>query len=146
MTTDNNQVTISNATSGYLYIQKSTSGTKTYYNVKLGDDTDNNKFTYSVTDGDWLFTSVTYTNRVLEYYTTQTRWAFHTAADAPVYLFKQQEEEVATTFYSSSVTCATAISNEVETTVLKAQKVIENGQVVIIRGNDKYTIFGQKLQ
>ncbi|MBO4691140.1 MAG: hypothetical protein J5621_09745, partial [Paludibacteraceae bacterium] len=28
----------------------------------------------------------------------------------------------------------------------KWKKVIENGQVVIIRGNNKYTILGQKIQ
>ena len=51
----------------------------------------------------------------------------------------------ATTYYSSIVTCGeTAIDNNV--VAPKAIKVLENGQVVIILGDQKYTIFGQKIQ
>lgn len=50
-----------------------------------------------------------------------------------------------TTYYSSVVDCATV---DIDNTVVapKAIKVIENGQIIIILGNDKYTIFGQKIQ
>lgn len=51
----------------------------------------------------------------------------------------------ATTYYSSVVTCGeTAIDNNV--VAPKAIKVLENGQIVIIFGDQKYTIFGQKIQ
>ena len=51
----------------------------------------------------------------------------------------------ATTYYSSVVSCgATAIENT--KAEVKAVKVLENGQIVIIRDNEKYTIFGQKIQ
>ncbi|MDY5651120.1 MAG: C10 family peptidase [Paludibacteraceae bacterium] len=51
----------------------------------------------------------------------------------------------ATTYYSSIVTCGeTAIDNNV--VAPKAIKVLENGQIVIILGDQKYTIFGQKIQ
>ena len=51
----------------------------------------------------------------------------------------------ATTYYSSVVTCGeTAIDNNV--VAPKAIKVLENGQIVIILGDQKYTIFGQKIQ
>lgn len=50
-----------------------------------------------------------------------------------------------TTYYSSIVTCGeTAIDNNV--VAPKAIKVLENGQIVIILGDQKYTIFGQKIQ
>ena len=52
-----------------------------------------------------------------------------------------------TTYYSSVVTCAgTNIENTQVVDGEKAIKRIENGQIVIIRGNEKYTIFGQKIQ
>lgn len=51
----------------------------------------------------------------------------------------------ATTYYSSVVTCGeTAIDNNA--VAPKAIKVLENGQIVIILGDQKYTIFGQKIQ
>lgn len=50
-----------------------------------------------------------------------------------------------TTYYSSIVTCGeTAIDNNV--VAPKAIKVLENGQIVIILGDQKFTIFGQKIQ
>lgn len=51
-----------------------------------------------------------------------------------------------TTYYTSAISCIpTAIENTkmMDGTTIK---VIENGQVVIIRGNEKYNIFGQKIQ
>ena len=51
-----------------------------------------------------------------------------------------------TTYYSSVVSCT---GTDIENTVIdceKAVKVIENGQIVIVRGKEKYTIFGQKIQ
>lgn len=98
----NNQASIYNATSKYLYIEQSGN----YYNIKLGDNTTANKFTYGVSSGNWLFTSVTYNTRVLEFYTTRDRWAYHTAADAPVYLYKQQSNS--STTYSGYTTSCTA--------------------------------------
>ena len=50
-----------------------------------------------------------------------------------------------TTYYSSTVTCATTDFKQVEK-VEKAVKVLENGQIILIVGNNKYTIFGQKIQ
>lgn len=102
ITVSNDQVSIHNETEGYLYIVQSGS----YYNIKLGDNTINNKFTYSVNEGNWLFTSVTYPSRVLEYYTKNTRWAYYTAADAPVYLYKQQSSEGSTTISGYTTSCA----------------------------------------
>lgn len=96
-----NQATIYNATSQYLYIEKSGS----YYNIKLGDNTTDNKFTYSVSDGAWVLTSATYTDRQLEYYTTQTRWAYYTSQDAPIYLYKQQTESGSITYHTTAPDC-----------------------------------------
>lgn len=50
-----------------------------------------------------------------------------------------------TTYYSSVINCSTTAMDEVKNDV-KAIKRIENGQIVIIVGENKYTIFGQKIQ
>ena len=105
LTVVDGKVTIKNG-SDYLYIAKSTSGTKTYYNIKLGNNTTDNKFTYSYSSDQWYIRSATYTDRVIEYYTTNTRWAYYTDADAPVYLYKQQSEIQSTTYYTTETNCA----------------------------------------
>ena len=104
----NNQASIYNATSKYLYIEQSGN----YYNIKLGDNTTANKFTYGVSSGNWLFTSVTYNTRVLEFYTTRDRWTYHTAADAPVYLYKQQSNS-STTYSDYSTSCSAPVLYEI---------------------------------
>ncbi len=104
----NNQASIYNATSKYLYIEQSGS----YYNIKLGDNTTDNKFTYGVSSDNWLFTSVTYNTRVLEFYTDRDRWSYHTAADAPVYLYKQQSNS-STTYTDYSTSCSAPVLNEI---------------------------------
>lgn len=106
ITVSGSQVTISNADAGNLYIEQSGS----YYNIKLGDNTTDNKFTYSVTDGNWLFRSATYTDRVLEYYSSKSRWAYYTSADAPVYLYKQQSEATGTTYHTTSPDCTCRVT------------------------------------
>ncbi len=104
----NNQASIYNATSKYLYIEQSGS----YYNIKLGDNTTANKFTYGVSSDNWLFTSVTYNTRVLEFYTDRDRWSYHTAADAPVYLYKQQSNS-STTYSDYSTSCSAPVLYEI---------------------------------
>ncbi|MBO5619617.1 MAG: endonuclease [Paludibacteraceae bacterium] len=106
ITVSGSQVTISNADAGNLYIEQSGS----HYNIKLGDNTTDNKFTYSVTDGNWLFRSATYTDRVLEYYSSRSRWAYYTSADAPVYLYKQQSEATGTTYHTTSPDCTCRVT------------------------------------
>ena len=115
----------------------------THYNLKLQDDA--NWFTATVSSGNWSFES----NDCSGYYLVHTvynsthEFAAKTSSSYTIQLFKQQYNS--TTYYSSVVSCsATAIENNV--VAPKAQKVIENGQIVIIRGNEKYTIFGQKIQ
>ena len=103
------QITLQNDSAGYLYIENSGS----YYNIKLGNNTTNNKFTYSVDDGAWTLTSVTYNTRQLEYYASPARWAFYTSQDAPVYLYKQQETP--NTYYTTTTNCqctVTAVSED----------------------------------
>ena len=50
------------------------------------------------------------------------------------------------TYYTSTVQCTTTDIHNAAWTNSEWMKVIENGQVVIIRGNEKYNIFGQKIQ
>ena len=73
-------------------------------------------------------------------------FAAKTSSSNSIYLYKQQN--LSTTYYSSVVACS---GTDVENVVIgekgeKAVKVLQNGQIVIIRGTDKYTIFGQKIQ
>lgn len=117
----------------------------THYNLGFTTGTDGIYFTYSVSDGNWDFISTTYSGRHLEYYGSKSDFAVYTAAGDPIYLYKQQSEIESTTYYSSSLDCTITAIDDISTDN-KALKVIENGQIVIIRGNEKYTIFGQKIQ
>lgn len=117
----------------------------THYNLGFTTGTDGIYFTYSVSDGSWDFVSTVYSGRHLEYYGSKSDFAVYTAAGDPIYLYKQQSEIESTTYYSSSLDCTITAIDEISTDS-KALKVIENGQIIIIRGNDKYTIFGQKIQ
>ena len=117
----------------------------THYNLGFTTGTDGIYFTYSVSDGSWDFVSTVYSGRHLEYYGSKSDFAVYTAAGDPIYLYKQQSEIESTTYYSSSLDCTITAIDEISTDS-KALKVIENGQIIIIHGNDKYTIFGQKIQ
>ena len=133
-----NYITIQNASAGYLYIEQS----GTYYNIKLGDNQTANKFTYEIdaTKG-WLLKSVTYSDRLLEYYTGKTRWAFYNSSDAPVYLYKQQMS--GGTHYTAFETCG-AQAIESVTQQKAAQKILRNGEVLIIRNGQIYSLTGQR--
>ena len=117
----------------------------THYNLGFTTGTDGIYFTYSVSDGSWDFISTVYSGRHLEYYGSKSDFAVYTAAGDPIYLYKQQSEIESTTYYSSALDCTITAIDEISTDS-KALKVIENGQIIIIHGNDKYTIFGQKIQ
>ena len=136
---DGEQVSIHNADSGYLYIVQSGS----YYNIKIGDNTSTNKFTYSVTNGNWLFTSVSYSTRVLEYYASSGRWTFYSSADAPVYLYKQKAESAIYTTSPSDT--ATGVESH-EPSEISIEKVLINNQLLILRGENVYTIQGIQIQ
>lgn len=143
-----NMVSIYNETAKYLYIEKETKGTSTYYNLKLGDNTTDNKFTYTVDEANWLFTSVTYDDRVLEFYTNNKfRWAFYTSADAPVYLYKQQVDYGYTTYYVSSPACSgEPADTENVLHAPEVRKLLINGQLFILRDGKIYTIQGARVQ
>ena len=134
----NNQISLQNSEAGYLYIEQS----GTYYNIKLGDNQTDNKFTCEIdASKGWLLKSVTYSDRLLEYYVDKTRWAFFKSADAPVYLYKQQMG--GGTHYTSVETCGiTAIQSVTSETA--AQKILRNGEVLIIRNGQIYSLTGQR--
>ena len=133
------QITIQNEAAGYLYIQQS----GTYYNIKLGDNQTANKFTCEIdaTKG-WLLKSVTYSDRLLEYYTGKTRWAFFKSADAPVYLYKQVMS--GGTHYTSVVTCSPQGIEKVQRNNVQCTKIIRDGQLLILRDGQVYTVTGQR--
>ena len=68
-----------------------------------------------------------------------------TASGTEYYDLEIEGGEASITYYSSNVTCETTAIDKAEVTS-KAIKVLENGQIIIIFGNEKYTIFGQKIQ
>ena len=154
ITVAGNLVSFYNETAKYLYIEKSISDTKTFYNIKLGDNTEDNKFTHSVDDGNWLFTSVTYDDRVLEFYTVDSktgerrdRWAIYKSADAPIYLYKQVVEDGHTTYYVSSADCLgdpTGVEDVLSEQT--ARKVLMNGKLYVLLGNQVYDFTGKRIQ
>lgn len=101
--------------------------------------------------GSWRAIASTANTRALVLRVTDTYQSFGAYATSNINGTEYFDLEIgggapaATTYYSSIVTCGeTAIDNNV--VAPKAIKVLENGQIVIILGDQKYTIFGQKIQ
>ena len=143
LTVDGSSLSFYNeAASKYVYLYQN----DTHYNVGFTTNTsDNINFTYTVSGGSWDFVSTVLTGYHLESYGKYSEFSAHTAAGDPIYLYKQQEENTGTTYYSSVVSCTgTAIENsEVETSFMK---ILRNGQVLIIRDGKTYNVLGQPVQ
>lgn len=140
---DNDQVSFYNADSAYLYIVKS----GMYYNLKLGENTTDNKFTYEVNeDGVWTFTSVTYSDRILEYYAKKCSWSYHTSTGAPMYLYKQQMEDGSV--WTNYSTVCTPVPTDIQTIEdqFRARKILRNGQLYIQYGERLYDIMGHAVR
>lgn len=101
--------------------------------------------------GSWRAIASTANTRALVLRVTNTYQSFGAYATSNINGTEYFDLEIgggapaATTYYSSVVTCE---PTDIDQNVVapKAIKVVENGQIVIILGNDKYTIFGQKIQ
>lgn len=103
VTVDGDNISFSNASSGNLYIAQSGK----YYNLKLGNNTTDNKFTYSVSDGAWTIKSVTYNDRVLQYHSAKDQFSYYTSGT--VELYKQQTSGgSSTTYHTTAPNCCTA--------------------------------------
>ena len=121
-------------------------------NVALKDDA----YTWNIQAseagfGSWRAIASTANTRALVLRVTDTYQSFGAYATSNINGTEYFDLEIgggapaATTYYSSVVTCGeTTIDNNV--VAPKAIKVLENGQIVIILGDQKYTIFGQKIQ
>lgn len=134
---------ISHATAGNLYVEQSGK----YYNIKIGDNTTDNAFTYSVSAGSWTFRSVSYDTQVLEYYISGSRWAFYKAPDAPIYLYKQQANSEITFTYSTAPSCGSTPTAIEETNAnAKAAKFLRNGQLLIRRDGRTFTVLGSEVR
>lgn len=138
---------ISHETAGNLYIELNNGK---YYNIKLGDNTTDNSFSYSVSDGSWTFTSVSHNTQVLEYYISALRWAFYKSPDAPIYLYKQQASGSASIIYTTAPTCGstpTDIGNG-QWTKDNGQwtKVLRDGQLFILHNGQTYTVLGSEVR
>ena len=148
ITVDGSQLTLYNTDKGYLYIEESINNEKTYYNIKIGNNTADNKFTYSVTGGAWTLTSVTYSTRQLEYYQSSKRWAFYTGQDAPIYLYKQQLTSGLLTFYSTNPTCQAGPMTDIDInpTSVEVRKLLIHGQLFILVGDQLFDITGKRVR
>ena len=145
---DNELLTFNNTAVGYLYIEKSESGTKTYYNIKLGANTTDNKFSYAIDSetGGWVFTSATYTDRQLEYYADKSNWSFFTKQDAPVSLYQQQEGTTATVYYTTAPVCTPTAIDFTESDECAARKVFINGNLYILKGDQMFNLQGARVR
>ena len=141
-------ITLNNSAAGYLYIEQSAKNEKNYYNIKLGDNTETNKFAYTVSEGVWVFSSTTYTDRQLEFYTKNAYWSYYTGQDAPIYLYKQQEGVIQKTYYSTTLDCSEGPSTALESEEVRvtARKMLINGQMYIVLGDRVYDITGQRVR
>ena len=131
-----------NAVKGDFYIEENSG----HYNIKVGDNSIGNKFTYRVNDGNWQFWSETYPSMVLEYFIAKSRWAFYTSPDAPVYLFKQQPSFTSALIYTTSPIIGAPTSLADAEANISAVKVLREGHLLILRGDGVYTMQGQKVK
>ena len=143
ITRDENSISFYNANANQ-YAALYQSGT--HYNLRMQAEA--NWFTPSVTNGNWSFASNDCSGYYMVYfiYNNYTHeFAAKTSSTNTIQLFKQQTEDSSATYYSSTALCS---STEVANTAAKekAVKIMQNGQIIIIRGSDRYTIFGQKIQ
>ena len=159
ITTDNNKIvwyinrsenglSFENTEKGYLYIEQSINGEKTYYNIKLGTNTTANKFSCEVNEGVWVFSSVTYPDRQIEYYKAKAYWSYFNGQDAPIYLYKQQEGIVHKTYYSTTLDCSVSPSTSLESEEVRipARKMLINGHLYIVTGDRVYDVTGQRVR
>ena len=121
-------------------------------NVGLG----NSAYTWNITAstagfGSWRAIASTATTRALVLRKTNNYQSFGAYATSNINGTEYFDIEIgdsgpaSTTYYSSIVSCSTEAIDHIQTGE-KAVKVLENGMVVIIRGNEKYSIFGQKIK
>lgn len=148
ITGSKDELTFENVVAGYLYIEQSINGEKTYYNIKLGTNTTANKFSCEVNDGVWVFGSVTYPDRQIEYYKAKAYWSYFNGQDAPIYLYKQQEGIVHKTYYSTTLDCSEGPSTALESEEVRvtARKMLINGQLYIVLCERVYDITGQRVR
>jgi uncharacterized membrane protein len=74
---------------------------------------------------------------------TTYEFAAKPSSSTTIKLYKQGT--ISTTYYSS-VACGSTTDIEETTIVPMAQKLLRNGQIVIIRGEAVYTITGERIQ
>ncbi len=122
-------------------------GSKT--NVSLGSSS----YTWTVengTQGTWRVNSSTNTGRALSFRAGEYNvfGAYATSnINGTEYFDLEIGGQGGATYSNYALTCSCSGSDIVNAkTSAKAVKVMENGQIVIIRDNEKYTIFGQKIQ
>ena len=142
---ENETLTFHHATAGYLYLEKTVKNEKDYYNIKLGDNTTENKFTYAIDQqtGGWIFTSVSYPERQLEYYASKSYWSNYIKQDAPVSLYLQnQAAPVDIVIYTTVPSCPTTAIERIPSIESGTRKVLMNGHIFIIRDNKMYNLQG----
>ena len=144
ITVDGDELSFYNeAVSKYVYIYQS----GTYTNAGLtASASDNIHFTYAVSDDSWDFVNTAITGKNhLEYFGSKSDFTAFSAAGDPIYLYKQQEEETSTTYYTSALNCS-AMAIDYQSEAPTAVKVVRNGQILIIRGDAVYSITGNRIE
>lgn len=98
--------------------------------------------------GVWVFSSATYSDRQLEFYTKKAYWSYYNGQDAPIYLYKQQEGIIQKTYYTTTLDCSTspATALETEEVRIKARKMLINGQMYIVLDDRVYDVTGQRVR
>ena len=121
--------------------------TGTYHNLKLQDEA--NWFTPTVNNGNWSFESNDCAGWYLVYFvynTTTHEFAAKQSASTTIQLYKQGNARI--TYFSSNLDCSTTGFNSegANGRMDEWQKVIENGQLYIIKDGVKYNIVGARIR
>ena len=102
-----------------------------------------------LSSGAWIFSSATYTDRQLEYYSAKSNWTFHTKHGAPVYIYKHHNAETITTFYTTSPQCTATSIDTIDLdplSPLQTKKILLDGQLYILRDGKVYNLQGARVR
>jgi hypothetical protein len=146
VTISNNQITLdANSSVKVMTVGKSGSNWTFTYNGQLLIATDAKKvkfdtsgtstWTISISDGDATIQSTEESYGRFLYNVNNPRFTTYTSNTSSIMLLPQLY------YRRPSTTGMTNISAGAE-----VRKIIENGQIIIVRGNERYSIFGQKIQ
>lgn len=105
----------------------------------------NSSWNVSFDNGDAILTSAADETRKLQWNGSNPRFACYTSAQKAVQLYKKTSTSGSLTYYTTTEVCTPTAIEQTNAKAPVAVKAIRNGQMVIIRGNEVFSVSGAKL-